>query len=156
MDRDDSHFTGPRPTKGRCCGQEVTTMKLSRFAFLLLAALLVAMTAGLVLADEDTPAKGDEAKAKFSEMTGKELYRNSCKVCHMPDSDNGEYTPMSLIMDQWEEFFDGEFTEAHKEVVHPQDKTKKVTDMFDKDMLKKIKKFCVDHAADSEEPMTCG
>jgi len=131
-------------------------MKLFRIISLLLAALVLAMTATIALADEDAPAKADTAKVKTSKMSGKDLYRNYCKVCHLADSENGEYTPMSLIMDQWEDFFDGEFTETHKAVIDPQDETKKVTDMFDKDMLKKIKKFCVDHAADSEAPMTCG
>ena len=131
-------------------------MKLSRIVPLLLASMILVLSAGIALADEDAPAKAETAKVKTSEMSGKDLYRNYCKVCHLPDSENGEYTPMSLIMDQWEDFFDGEFTETHKSVVDPQDETKKVTDMFDKDMIKKLRKFCVDHAADSEEPMTCG
>jgi hypothetical protein len=41
-------------------------------------------------------------------------------------------------------------------VVCPSDPEKMVSDHFSKDMLKKIKKFCIDHAADSEQPMTCG
>jgi len=59
-------------------------------------------------------------------------------------------------MDQWDEFYDETFAETHKEVACPKDKDKKVTDMIDKDMIKKLRKFCVDHAADSEQPMTCG
>jgi hypothetical protein len=63
---------------------------------------------------------------------------------------------MSYIMEQWEEFFDDLWHETHGKVPCLQDKTKKVTDGFDKEMLKKIRKFCVDHGADSEQPMTCG
>jgi hypothetical protein len=32
----------------------------------------------------------------------------------------------------------------------------KVPDVITPEMLKKIKKFAVDHAADSESPATCG
>jgi len=123
-------------------------MKIARIIFV---ALLLLGWAGFATASDDQPAPKD-----MSKMGGKELYRNHCKVCHTADSKAGEYTPMSLIMEQWEEFFTSEFTKAHKDVVCPQDDSKKVPDMFDKDMIKKIKKFCVDHAADSEQPMTCG
>jgi hypothetical protein len=122
----------------------------SRLTFKVLLILLVAVSfVGLALADDD---KGDKVK----KMDGKELFKSHCKVCHMEDSDAGEYTPMSLIMDQWDEFFDETFTETHKAVPCPQDEGKMVTDKFDKDMIKKLRKFCVDHAADSEQPMTCG
>ena len=63
---------------------------------------------------------------------------------------------MSLIQEQWDEFFADLWTETHGEVACPKHEGKMVTDMFDKDTLKLIQKFCVDHAADSEQPMTCG
>ena len=120
---------------------------------LLLKALLILVVlgglSGLALADEE---KADKPK----KMDGKELFKTHCKVCHTEDSKAGEYTPMSLIMDQWDEFFDETFVETHKAVPCPKDETKMVTDKFDKDMIKKLRKFCVDHAADSEQPMTCG
>ena len=121
---------------------------MNRFPnFTLMAILMVLMIATVALAEDQTEAK---------KIDGKELYKSNCKVCHLEDSDAGEYTPMSLIMEQWEEFFGGTFAEVHKEVACPKDKTKKVTDILDKDMIKKNKKFCIDHAADSEQPMTCG
>lgn len=138
-------------------------MKFSRIITLMLAVAMVALFCGAGLAQDHptksehpTKAKAAAEKVDVSKMSGKELYKSRCKVCHGPDADAGEYTPMSLIMEQWEEFFDGQFAETHKDVVCPKDKSKKVPQMFDKDMLKKIKKFCVDHAADSEQPMTCG
>jgi hypothetical protein len=74
----------------------------------------------------------------------------------MPDSEFEEYTPMSYIGEQWETFFDEEFTETHEEVT---DKEyfggKPVTDVITKELIKKLRNFCVDHAADSEHPMTC-
>ncbi|MCP4293706.1 MAG: c-type cytochrome [bacterium] len=115
---------------------------------LILLTLAIILMASVVLAEEKT----EEAKP----VSGKDLYKNHCKQCHMEDSDAGEYTPMTLIQEQWEEFFDDYWTETHGEVSCPKDKTKMVTDMWDADMLKAVKKFCVDHAADSEQPMTCG
>jgi hypothetical protein len=118
------------------------------FQVLLILALVV-VCAGSVLADDDPVTK-------IEKMDGKDLYKNYCKVCHMEDSAAGEYTPMSLIMDQWDEFFDDTFAETHQEVTCPEDEETKLVDKLDKKMIKKIRKFCVDHAADSEQPMTCG
>jgi hypothetical protein len=123
-----------------------------KFPFTLKAVLALVVLATFVGAGlaEDEPTKD------IKKMDGKELYRTQCKVCHLEGSEAGEYTPMSLIMDQWDEFFDETFAETHKEVPVLGDKEKVVPDMFDKDMIKKLRKFCVDHAADSEQPMTCG
>jgi hypothetical protein len=114
-----------------------------------LALVILAMLVGASVA-------GDEPVKEIKKMDGKELFKTQCKVCHTEDSKAGEYTPMSLIMDQWDEFFDESFAETHKEVPSLDDKETMVPDMFDKDMIKKLRKFCVDHAADSEQPMTCG
>ena len=116
-------------------------------ALLILA--LVAMLSGTALAEDDTAKE-------IKKMDGKDLYKNYCKACHMEDSEAGEYTPMSLIMDQWDEFFDDTFAETHQELTFPKDEKTKLVDVIDKDMIKKLRKFCVDHAADSEQPMTCG
>ena len=121
---------------------------------LMVLMILVGVT-GAALAEDETEKKVEKVK-KVEKMDGKELYQTQCKVCHTEDSKAGEYTPMSLIMDQWDEFFDETFVETHKEVPSVNDKDKMVPDMFDKDMIKKLRKFCVDHAADSEQPMTCG
>ena len=95
-------------------------------------------------------------QAKDDKMDGKTLYRTHCKSCHGPDSDNGEYTPMTLIQDQWDRFFDKKYVPAHQNVTDPHFGNKKVIDVISPEMLKEIRKFCVDHAADSEHPMTCG
>jgi mono/diheme cytochrome c family protein len=113
------------------------------------AALLLA--ASLAIAAEGTPTA-----EKPKPLDGKELYKNNCKVCHGPKAEAGEYTPMSLIQEQWEEFFAKSFAETHAKVAAPAVADKKVTDVIDAPMLEAIRKFCVDHAADSEQPMTCG
>ena len=121
-------------------------METKKVVLFTLSLLLVLGTA--VLAEE----KADNPK----ELSPKDLYKANCKVCHGADSEAGEYTPMTYIMEQWEEFFDDLWLESHGEITSPSDKTKKVTEVLDKETLKKIRKFCVDHAADSEQPMTCG
>ena len=65
---------------------------------------------------------------------------------------------MDLIQEQWEEFFDELLAETHAEVetVAEDDGETKLLDLLDEELLKKLRKFCVDHAADSEQPMTCG
>ena len=87
---------------------------------------------------------------------GVDLYKEYCKPCHEADSDNGEYTPMTLIQDQWERFFDKKYVDSHSGVTDPAHDNKPVTEAISEESLKMIKIFAVDHAADSEQPMTCG
>jgi len=127
----------------------------TRKSLFAVALILIAIFCAAVAMAEEKAEKPSADELK--KMSGKDLYKNSCKGCHAEDSDAGEYTPMSLIAEQWEEFFDdGGFADAHGEVVCPSAPDSKVVDHFDAEMLKKIREFCVDHAADSEQPMTCG
>ncbi len=123
---------------------------------LILVAALVALSASVVMAEEAAVPEEVDHAAKLAKMDGKAIYKGLCKTCHGADADAGEYTPMSLIMEQWDDFFQDTFVETHKEVACPKDDTKMLTDILSKDILKKVQKFCVDHAADSEQPMTCG
>ena len=63
---------------------------------------------------------------------------------------------MTLIQEQWDELFSGPWAEAHADVAAPGEEGRKLTDVIDAATLEAIRKFCVDHAADSEQPMTCG
>ncbi len=86
---------------------------------------------------------------------GKELYRNNCKVCHEKGSPHGEFTPMTLAQAQWRTFFTTKLAASHKTLLHP--KTgKKLLEGLTPDELKAIQRFAIDHAADSEQPATCG
>ncbi len=131
---------------------------MKKLTILLILAVTLLAVASVYAGDKEAAKDGDHAAQmeKMAKMSGKDIYKNMCKSCHGEDSDAGEYTPMSLIMDQWDDFFADTYFEAHKDVVCPKDDSKKVTDIFTKEMLKKVQKFCVDHAADSEQPMTCG
>ena len=113
---------------------------------LIVATLLIGVLA-LSLANMATAAK----KPK-----GNDLYKEYCKPCHEADSDNGEYTPMTLIQDQWDRFFDKKYVDSHSAVMDPNHDNKPVTEVISEEDLELIKAFAVDHAADSEQPMTCG
>ncbi|MBK8166092.1 MAG: c-type cytochrome [bacterium] len=120
------------------------------FLLLLLGVVLVSATPALA-ADEPTAEP-----AKTVKLDGKELFKTQCKTCHGAKAPAGEYTPMSLIQEQWEEHFDGPWLEIHGAVAAPANADKKVSDLIDAATLEAIRKFCIDHAADSEQPMTCG
>lgn len=86
---------------------------------------------------------------------GKALYRNNCKVCHDKGSPNKQYTPMTLSQAQWRKFFGAKLSSSHANVIHPAS-GKKLFDTLTPEQLKAIQRFCIDHAADSESPATCG
>lgn len=88
--------------------------------------------------------------------SGKKLFKANCKICHAEDSEFGEYTPMYLIIEQWEEFYDKIYLETHGKVLFSKEDTLTVPEVITDEMLKKIRKFSIDGAADSEHPMTCG
>lgn len=112
----------------------------------IVATVLIGVLA-LSLANVATAAK---------KVKGADLYKEYCKSCHEADSPNGEYTPMTLIQDQWDRFFDKKYVDSHSAVMDPNHDNKPVTEVISADDLEKIKKFVIDHAADSEQPMTCG
>lgn len=117
-----------------------TTLRIMTAAFIALLAL------GLATAPSGSATAAD----------GKELYKEYCKGCHEADSPHGEYTPMSLIQDQWTRFFDKKYVRTHKDVIDEKHGGKPVTETISPDDLELIKKFAIDGAADSEHPMTCG
>jgi Cytochrome C oxidase, cbb3-type, subunit III len=92
--------------------------------------------------------------ARGDKDNGKDLYKQNCKVCHDKDSPNGEFTPMSLTQDQWKSFFKNKFEAKHKDVILDREK-KKLLEYLTTKQIELLQKFCVDHAADSEQPQTC-
>jgi cytochrome c5 len=92
--------------------------------------------------------------AAAQSLNGKELYRNNCKSCHDKGSPNRQYTPMTLTQEQWRTFFKTKLVPAHRNAVHP--KTGEKFRLLTPDEIKAIQRFVIDHAADSEQPATCG
>ena len=97
---------------------------------------------------------GSAIRVSDEKKTGKEMYREDCRVCHTEDSPYGDFTPMSLTQDQWKTFFKERFKDKHKDVMFDREK-KLLLDYMKPEELKEIEKFCVKHAADSEQPQTC-
>ncbi len=83
------------------------------------------------------------------------LYREHCRHCHDDGSPHGEYTPLTLIQAQWERFFDKKFERKHRKVNDPKFGDVPVTDAISPEDLEKIRRFAIDHAADTDQPMTC-
>jgi len=113
--------------------------------------MVVVVLAGIVALSFASGATAAKKKIK-----GQDIYKEFCKPCHEVDSDNGEYTPMSLIQDQWETFFEEDFEETHKSVNDPNRENSPVTDVLTEEEFEALAKWTIDHAADSEQPMTCG
>lgn len=83
------------------------------------------------------------------------LYREYCRHCHTDGSEAGKYNPTTLIQAQWVRFFDRKYERAHRKVNDDRHGGKPVTEVIGPEDLEKIRWFAVEHAADTEQPMTC-
>ncbi len=102
---------------------------------LIVCLALAATTATVALAAEG----GNPKKGKY-------LYKKSCKACHATEAEGKELTPLSKTQAQWDRFFDkGD---------HP-NKAEAWKGLSEQD-IKDINQFLFDHAADSDQPETCG
>ena len=114
------------------------------------------LTVVVVLVAVVTLSFASGATAAKKKIKGQDLYKEFCKPCHDVDSENGEYNPMTLIMDQWETFFEEDWVETHKDLTDPNHDNKPVTDVLTEEEFEALATWTIDHAADSEQPMTCG
>ncbi|WP_345317119.1 cytochrome c [Ferrimonas gelatinilytica] len=97
-----------------------------------LAIVILATAAGALAVDGGNPKKG------------RHLYKKHCKACHSEAT--MELTPMSKTMGQWDRFFQ---RDKHKD-------KPEVFEQLNEQMLLDINQFLYDHAADSDQPATCG
>lgn len=95
---------------------------------------LLSLVASVAMAVEG----GNPKKGKF-------LYKKSCKTCHSEGGEGGKLTPLSKTMRQW----DRVFTKGHAGGAD------KWEGLSEQDLLD-INQFLFDHAADSDQPQTCG
>lgn len=77
---------------------------------------------------------------------GKFLFKKNCKECHITGAACGEVTPLTKTQAQWDRFF-----ESDKHSKNP-DAVKNISP----EDMKDIQQFLYDHAADSDQPQTCG
>jgi cytochrome c5 len=106
----------------------------------LLAALIAAATLGGLI----------EAARGPNPYRGKSVFKSTCKACHKKDGEAANLTPMSKTIAQWEGFFHKQAPACLKKV---QAKTGKA---LTADETADMKFFLVSHAADSDQPETCG
>ena len=127
---------------------------MRQIRLLVLMLVLVALSLGTAM---DATARGRRRSHKQKkEPAGRALFREYCKPCHVKGADAGEVTPMTLIGSQWERFFDRKYEKTHTDLADPHHGGKKLREVIDAEKLQKIRTFAVEHAADSEHPMTCG
>jgi len=96
---------------------------------------MLALSASAVIAAEG----GNPKKGKY-------LFKKNCKTCHVADAEGKDLTPLSKTMSQWDRFFDRDKHQAKPDVWKD----------FSEQDLKDIQQFLFDHAADSDQPQTCG
>jgi cytochrome c5 len=97
-------------------------------------------------ADDDADNAPEKLDIKPSDKKGKYWFKKSCKSCHGKDSDSGEVTPLIKTQKQWERYF-------RKDVHHGEEK---LQGTFEAEQLIHIQFFLINHAADSDQPETCG
>lgn len=94
------------------------------------------LSTGLLMAE----AQGDDKK-------GRAFFKESCRTCHDKGGEGGKVSPVSKTMSQWGRYF--------KKGTH-NNKTEKLEDTAPVDQLIHIETFLTIHAADSDQPETCG
>ena len=81
---------------------------------------------------------------------GKTLFKSTCKSCHVKDGGAKDLTPMSKTQTQWTRAFKGSIDPMVKRVQTKTGKALLPADLADLEL------FLVSHAADSDQPETCG
>ncbi len=100
---------------------------------------VIVLIVSAVLPDDALGAgKGNERKGKY-------FFKKVCKECHGQDGSAAELTPMSKTAAQWEAFF---AAGKHGD--------KALSEVVEEENIVHIEAFLVNHAADSDQPETCG
>jgi len=81
------------------------------------------------------------------ERRGEVLAREYCKVCHAQGAEAGTMTPLSRTQRQWERFYN---KNRHDKIA-----SGAWDNLSEKELLDTLQ-FMYNHAADSDQPMTCG
>jgi len=92
------------------------------------------------------------AGPRVNPKKGKVFFKKYCRVCHDGNSEAAELSPLKKTMDQWSKAFaDGGVVKACG--MASKEKTGK--ELTAQDLLD-IQAYLVQHAADSDQPATCG
>jgi cytochrome c5 len=118
--------------------QEVAEMR--EWKPLLMAVAMVAAVAG-----------GGLAAGRTNPNRGKSLFKATCKACHVKGGEARVLTPMTKTQAQWTRAFKGGAVGACLKKVEA-----KTGKGLTPDELADMEAFLVAHAADSDQPETCG
>lgn len=122
------------------------------------AALATSNEVQVAKAEKDSTDKAEEKTViEGSDSKGKYYHTKSCKSCHGPKGEGGEITPISKTTKQWERYFKKgvHLTREGKDGKKIKEMLPKVKDI-DEVRLIHIRTFLINHAADSDQPETCG
>ncbi len=108
---------------------------------LILTTGLLTFCALLLAASAFAAIEGGDARR------GKDLAKTNCKPCHVQGAEAGTMTPLSRTQRQWDRFY--------KKRRHDKIAPGAWDEIADQD-LQDILQFMYDHAADSDQPATCG
>jgi mono/diheme cytochrome c family protein len=92
------------------------------------------------------------ASDSINPKRGKVYFRANCRVCHDGTQSAVKLEPITKTMKQWESAFAEDGKVAH---CLPLVKEKVGKDLTDQDLLD-IQSYLVQHAADSDQPASCG
>ena len=105
----------------------------------LTAVLLAAALGGPVL-----------AAGRANPNRGKTLYKATCKACHVKGGEAANLSPLSKTQAQWQRVFKANVAACVKKVETRTGKPLTAQDLADMEL------YLVSHAADSDQPETCG
>lgn len=107
---------------------------------ILIAAVVVAAT-----------ASGGLAAGRANPNRGKSLFKSTCKTCHVKKGEARDFSPMAKTQAQWARAFRaGTVDGCVKKVSVKTGKALTPQDLSD------MEAYLVAHAADSDQPETCG
>jgi cytochrome c5 len=81
---------------------------------------------------------------------GRSLFKSTCKTCHVKSGEAKDFSPMTKTQTQWTRVFKKEITVMTGRVQAKTGKALTPSDVGD------MQVFLVSHAADSDQPETCG
>ena len=108
---------------------------------------LISLLAALAFAAAGTTAP---AAGKTNPNRGKSLYKASCKSCHGTGGEGKTLSPLTKTQAQWQKFFKTGAAACAKKAEAKNGKALLPQDLAD------MEAYLVAHAADSDQPETCG
>ncbi len=83
---------------------------------------------------------------------GKSQFKATCKICHVKGGEAPNLTPMTKTQAQWKRFFGN-----GKKIAACVERSEKRTQIkLGEEELRNMSYYLIKHAADSDQPETCG